>query len=157
MIDPTEQPDNDLEARIHALILQQTDIRRPFCDTDELLDDLGLDGDDAVEFFDAYAETFSVDLTPLHARWRDHFGPEGFPLSFGLGMVLVGTTVSVPLILMGLPEWLVFALGMTAAFGWLIGLRAWPLARGPRLVPITVSDLIHAARIGRWPDQDSPS
>ena len=37
-------------------------------------DDLGMDGDDAVEFFQHYAREFHVDLAGM--RWKRHFGPE---------------------------------------------------------------------------------
>lgn len=39
------------------------------------LADLGLDGDDALEFFDAFAARFSVDLSAFDPG--KHFGPEG--------------------------------------------------------------------------------
>jgi hypothetical protein len=39
--------------------------------------DLGMDGDDAVEFFEAFAEKFGVDLTELGEEWSRYFGPEG--------------------------------------------------------------------------------
>ena len=157
MTGPMRSPDFDLQDRLYALIIHHTDGRRPLRDTDELFDDLGLDGDDAVDFFQAYGEAFNVDLTSLHRRWGAHFGPEGFPLSFGLGMILIGAAVGFLVALTGLPKWAAFGLGLLAAFGWLIGLRAWPLPRGEALIPITVSDLIHAARIGRWPETDKPS
>ena len=37
-------------------------------------EDLGMDGDDAVEFFADYAREFHVDLAAM--RWKRHFGPE---------------------------------------------------------------------------------
>jgi hypothetical protein len=36
-----------------------------------------MDGDDAVEFFEAFGEQFHVDLDRLWKRWPQHFGPEG--------------------------------------------------------------------------------
>jgi acyl carrier protein len=39
-----------------------------------LQDDLGMDGDDAVEFFTLFSERFNVDLTDL--QWERHFGSE---------------------------------------------------------------------------------
>jgi acyl carrier protein len=36
--------------------------------------DVGMDGDDAAEFFEAYLQEFGVDLSSL--RWDRHFGPE---------------------------------------------------------------------------------
>jgi acyl carrier protein len=43
--------------------------------------DLGMDGDDAVEFFfEAFGERFNIDLQPLGYEWDLYFGPEGFSL-----------------------------------------------------------------------------
>ena len=40
-----------------------------------LLYDLGIDGDDAAEFLEGYAERFEVDLSDF--RFDEYFGPEG--------------------------------------------------------------------------------
>lgn len=42
----------------------------------ELLSDLGLDGDDAAEFFDDLARHFGTDLSPLQQEWHRHFRAE---------------------------------------------------------------------------------
>jgi hypothetical protein len=42
-----------------------------------LLQDLGMDGDDAVEFFNLFSDKFNVDLSRLLQHWHHHFGPEG--------------------------------------------------------------------------------
>lgn len=55
-------------------------------------DDLGVDGDDGVEFMLAYGERFSVDLSAFpHSRY---FGPEagGNPLSMLVGVIRRVTT-----------------------------------------------------------------
>jgi acyl carrier protein len=41
----------------------------------EIGDDLGVDGDDAVELFEMIADRFKVDLAGMH--FERHFGPEG--------------------------------------------------------------------------------
>ena len=41
-----------------------------------LRDDLGMEGDDAVEFFRRFVREFGVDLSGM--RWRRHFCDEGF-------------------------------------------------------------------------------
>lgn len=43
-----------------------------------LFGDLGIDGDDALEFLQAYAEHFGVNIEGL--KFTDHFGPEGFEM-----------------------------------------------------------------------------
>ena len=39
--------------------------------------DLGMDGDDPVEFFADFGKRFDVDFGDLHIRWDEHFAPEG--------------------------------------------------------------------------------
>jgi hypothetical protein len=51
-----------------------------------LADDLGMDGDDAVEFFQAFGRDFNVDLNSLWQQWDRHFHPEGGP---SLGFLIV--------------------------------------------------------------------
>ncbi len=54
-----------------------------------LLHDLGMDGDDAVEFFEDFGKRYEVDLAPLYQNWDRHFGREGFgsPLGTAHGSV----------------------------------------------------------------------
>lgn len=138
--------------RVFAFVVAQTDWRNPLPGSHQLLDDLGVDGDEAVDFFEAFEAEFQVELEPLHLNWARHFGPEGFPFWLGLLMVVIGGAVAIPLALFtSLPKWAVIGLSMAAGFGWLIGLRAWPLPR-PRLTPITVDQLVQAAETGRWPE-----
>jgi hypothetical protein len=58
--------------------VNQNDLRG----TTTLLSDLGIDGDDADDFFTAFAATFIVDLSCLSLS--AHFGPEGLPFSWPL-------------------------------------------------------------------------
>ncbi|MDZ4111513.1 MAG: hypothetical protein U1E18_18205 [Brevundimonas sp.] len=122
-----------------------------------MLDDLGIDGDDAVAFFEMFESEFGVDLEPLYRDWSRHFGPEGIPLSLGLLLVVIASLVAVPVALAGLPLWAATGLGLAAGFGCLVGLlRAWPIKPGKELQPVTVADLIVAADTGRWPERVEP-
>ena len=69
--------EDDLENRIISLVAEERkeDPRKMTANT-RLLEDLGMDGDDAVEFFEKYEVMFEVDLTKI--KWARHFGPEGF-------------------------------------------------------------------------------
>jgi hypothetical protein len=60
-----------------------------------LLQDLGMDGDDAVEFFEKFGSQFRVDLTQLWKHWRSHFGPEAgwMPWAFLFARPMVPITV----------------------------------------------------------------
>jgi len=114
-----------------------------------LLHDLGMDGDDAVEFFEKFSERFHVDVTALGNRWSQHFGSEGgvnpvllafIGLAFGLAALLHEAVQSVPIWAWCVP---------------LVALVPWTLRRlgvgvDPRILPITVQELVDAAKRGRW-------
>ena len=114
-----------------------------------LLHDLGMDGDDAVDFFTSLHERYGTDLTSLFANWGDHFGPEGFSCWNGL--------IVVPAAIAG---------GATA--GWLnLGTMAgiliatvilvlgyWAINRmtPDPSIPITVAEVVSAVEAGSWPE-----
>ncbi len=148
-------PDRSAEGRVLDFVVRQTDARRPLHPSDRLGEDLGIDGDEAVDFFQAFEAEFEVDLEPLYRNWVRHFGPEGFPLSVGLVMVVIASAVGVLAALARLPKWLAIGLGLAAVLGWLFGLRTWPLNRGKTWTPVAIDDLIRAAEAGRWPEGPS--
>lgn len=124
-----------------------------------LFADLGLDGDDAVEFFEAFETDFRPDLQALYARWGSHFGPEGWTL-LDIGQVLsvimvLAAPVTVLAALAGVPEWLAISLGMAAFLVWFLPLRMWPF-RPKALSPISVQDLMTTAKAGRWVTRSEP-
>lgn len=47
-------------------------------------EDLGMDGDDAVEFFERFSRRYAVEMSPI--RWDEHFGPEASFNPFSLLM-----------------------------------------------------------------------
>ncbi|HBF07996.1 MAG TPA: hypothetical protein DHW71_06870 [Gammaproteobacteria bacterium] len=55
-------------------IKQHTKTQKVLKPTTRVNHDLGLDGDDALEFMQAYAETFNVDLTNF--AFKSYFGEE---------------------------------------------------------------------------------
>jgi hypothetical protein len=58
--------------------------------------DIGMDGDDAVEFFEEFAQRFHVDLTPLGEEWDQYFVPEGVDLGWDNGEIVTVFTASPP-------------------------------------------------------------
>jgi acyl carrier protein len=88
--------------------------------TATLFGDLGVDGADGFELLRAFGERFDVDLSGCRAE--RHFGSEGLP-------------IYAPIV------WLWWL--STGAF------RKQPEERAG-LIPIRISDLIAAAREGRW-------
>src|SRR5688572_11191819 len=76
MNDTVEQV--ELLERVRALVAAETGTRpERITPSTTLFGDLGIDGDDAHELFEAYATEFGVDLTDLELR--RHFGPEAWP------------------------------------------------------------------------------
>src|SRR5262245_16164238 len=114
--------------------------------------DIGLAGDSAVEFFEAFAEEFGVDLDSFRALdFRKHFGDEGQPL--WLGCVLV--PLLMPFILfagyVGLANWI----GLVIAMPFLLtGLYVVGKVQARRnradAEALRVNDLVAAAAAKRW-------
>ena len=117
-----------------------------------LLQDLGMDGDDAVDFFTTLQERFGTDLSALQERWSDHFGPEGFSCW--------NVLVIMPAAIMGVVAAAVLNLGAAGAVAitvallalWLWAMKTW----GPpdKMQPITVEQVIAAVEAGAWPRRD---
>lgn len=78
----------DLSERVFHLIAEQTGIPVERVQLkSSLLNDLGVDGDDAVELLESLAVTFGIDFSNF--RFRDYFGAEGFDiLSWFVDLVL---------------------------------------------------------------------
>lgn len=153
--------DQTLDQQVVALVARFTD--RPVGEITPnltLLDDLGMDGDDAVEFFEAFEADFQPDLQALHTRWRSHFGPEGWTLS-NIGQVIsailvLSAPITVFAALTGVPRWLAISSGMAAFLIWFLPLRMWPF-RPRALNPISVEDLVTTAKAGRWMTGSKPT
>jgi hypothetical protein len=136
------------EERVMQFTAQHWRIRksRSLTTDTRLAQDLGMDGDDAVEFFDEFQRAFGVDLVDLHMHWDQHFIPEG-TLTLGalIGIVLCITA----------GFWLRGAIGILPAWAWgliLIGIAALihqRFARDDRL-PVTLGDMAESVRVGRW-------
>ncbi len=116
-----------------------------------LLQDLGLDGEDAIEFFEAYDDEFEVDLSVLiEQNWKRHFGSVG-----GVRWTVIAGFFLCFLISEGLnylfravPQWLLY---LAIILVWAGVMEFWPLgAKPPELIPITVRDLVEAARAKEW-------
>lgn len=118
--------------------------------SDRLLQDIGLDGDDAVDFFVSLQEGFGTDLTQLREHWSEHFRAEP-TLTWAAIMpfpaLIVGVLVAV---FTGSKVW-----GAAAALVFM-ALLVWIMRRRPpsdTMVPITVGDVVAAAEAGAWPEQ----
>ena len=119
--------------------------------SDRLLQDLGMDGDDAVDFFNSVHERFATDLTHLHDHWNEHFGPEGFSCWIGLVMITAAVIGGAVAGVAGLSTFWGVAITVFVLAAWLWAMRRW----GPpdRMVPITVAEVVNAAEAGAWPSR----
>jgi len=141
-----------LEEQVIALVAEELEVPvSKLTPSSRLLEDLGMDGDDAVEFFQAFEERFSPELEPLYRHWAKHFGPEGWGWSdYQLNWAALAALGVLGAGLVGvLPIWSsgVGGAGLLATFvlGWLSERKNRPH------VPITVRDLIEAAVTKHWP------
>ncbi len=137
-----------IEERVMRFTAQHWPVRknRKLTTGTRLAQDLGMDGDDAVEFFDAFRQEFGVDLADLDVHWNQHFAPEGSP-SFGV-MVVICVCITAGF-------WVRDAIGMLPAWAWGLALIAIAALIHRRLtndnmIPVTIEDLIESARSGRW-------
>jgi acyl carrier protein len=66
----------DMFKRVESFVLKFWPPRKgPLSADTKLLQDLGMDGTDAVEFMEAFSEEFNVDMSEF--EFDRHFGPEG--------------------------------------------------------------------------------
>ncbi|HWA00282.1 MAG TPA: hypothetical protein VG841_08200 [Caulobacterales bacterium] len=123
--------------------------------TSRLLDDLGIDGDDAVELFDDINKRFGTDFASLYERWGGYFGPEGMPLSAELVIILAMVIGGVVAYAVTGPFGDVAGsiVGITAVSA-LIAVSIWikrKLGLGKKITPITVAEVVRAVEAGAWP------
>jgi acyl carrier protein len=144
---------DDPSATVRKLLIDGQGLRERKVTPDaRILHDLGVDGDDAVELFQALHEQFGTDFTELTGQWRVFFNTEGASLrAFLLGiptiMVLGGAAGVVAAALQWPP---IVALGLALAL--FVGGR-WLFSRWPgrKLQPLTVAGLAEIVQAGRWP------
>lgn len=144
----TAQPEDDIEARVRDYIALMADVKLDRVQpTTRLLDDLGIDGDDAGAFFAGLHERFGTDLSQLYERWDEHFGPEGVSWSSALIIVpgvFVGSLVANDV---GWIAGVAVAVSLVAASVWIVP----RLGLASRFKPITVAEVIQAVKAGAWP------
>ena len=143
----------NLEAEIIDLLVEERGLPREHIQpASRLLQDLGMDGDDAVDFFEIIHKRFGTDLTRLQENWSDHFGPEG--VSCWNALIILPAALIGGLFAGGADLSTFWGILVTVALlaAWVWAMRRW----GPpdRMVPITVRDVTAAVEAGEWP---SPS
>jgi hypothetical protein len=148
--------DGELAQRVREFVADEVGYPLPKVSLEtRLLDDVGLAGLDADEFFLAFGKTFRVD--PESLDWRalaDEFGCEGWwycGSEPGRSFLAITLTWGVLCLLLELPHgaFVVGSLVLVLAFGAAWGLlRRSPPTQRPDAT--RVKDLVEAAAAGRW-------
>lgn len=138
--------------RIIALVAEDRGTEGSRFDLDSsLAQDLGMEGDDTVEFFEKFGKEFRVDLTALWERWDRHFIPEGLGVPPLGCIVVIVAGVFVGGVVHEAVKWIpVWAsmIGLMAAFGWIF-VKFFSEPPDDKL-PIKVQDLVDAATSDKW-------
>ena len=110
---------------------------------------LGMEGDDAAEFFEKFGSEFAVDLTDLDRDWRFYFSSEG--VSFATALLVTVPAVGLAILLERLVPGLhgMAALGIAGLF-WLALLVRWSKWRNKDSPQISIEDLVQSASSGKW-------
>src|SRR6266852_3783230 len=113
------------EDRVYALVAEERAVKREeLTPTSTLSHDLGMEGDDAVEFFERFAKEFSVDLKQLGEDWRAYFSPEGAGLGTML-YVLVPPGVFAAVLHLAFPSLPLWLWGIMGILGWVAAIYYW--------------------------------
>lgn len=117
-----------------------------------ILHDLGVDGDDAGELFEALHEQFGTDFTELNRQWRLFFNTEGMSLRAILisipAIIVCGVVAGALAAMLGWPTAVAWGLAMALFVGGGRLLSRW---FGREFQPLTVSGLAEIVHAGRWP------
>lgn len=117
-----------------------------------ILHDLGVDGDDAGELFQALHAQFGTDFTELNRQWRMFFNTEGAsPRAILIGISAVIVCGGAAGALVGILHWpKITALGLALAL-FVGGGRLLSRWFGGDMRPVTVSGLSEIIQAGSWP------
>jgi hypothetical protein len=142
--------DDSIEERVYALLVEEVGVPREKLAANKTLShDLGMEGDDAVEFFEKFGHEFRVDLSSLYEDWSKYFAAEGMSPTVVLVMLGPGALIGFGMeqLLASLPTWICFSVGMLI---WLVPFFYFVRRRSRRALQINVQDLIDCANEGRW-------
>jgi len=117
-----------------------------------ILHDLGVDGDDAGEVFDALHERFGTDFSELNGQWRTFFNTEGAsPPAILLGIFAVLVCGGAAGMLAAALDWPKVVAGGLAVALLVFGGGLFSRWFGRELRPLTVAGLAEIVQAGRWP------
>ena len=117
-----------------------------------ILDDLGVDGDDAAELIEHLHTRFQTDFAALGDHWLEYFNHEGMSLRGCFWMIAsfgVAAALSIPIsILLRLSEAMSIALMITLWISVIFAIGRLPTKR--RQKAITIKQLAEAVQNGAW-------
>ena len=142
---------NELHDRVLAMVSWATDAKAEKLQLGITLSgDLGMEGDDAVEFFEKFGSEFAQDLTHLYRDWKFYFSHEGVPIVTALLVAILPVGIAILLERFFPRLHGMVALGI-AALLWLPVLVQWSRWRYKnRTVQIAIEDLAQSASTGKW-------
>jgi hypothetical protein len=119
--------------------------------------DLGMDGDDAAEFFDEFSNEFPGDYSGLQVHWHRHFMPECGPSGIPIWLIPISGLSAVPAIAIHawqpwIPAWLLIVVFVLAAL--VLSMKIYVMLHpntDPPMRPITIQNLVDAATTRQWP------
>lgn len=115
--------------------------------SDRLLQDIGLDGDDAVDFFVSLQDRFGTDLTQLRQHWSDHFRSER---TFLWTAVVPIPSLIVAILVAGFTGSKFWGGAAGLAFAAILACVMLRRASADTMMPITVGEVVTAAEAGMW-------
>lgn len=124
--------------------------------SDRLKVDLGMDGDDAVEFFEKFAAEFNVDCSELQDCWDSYFAPEAVAWppatipALMIGSAVIGVLMAI--FFPGPYGWagffLLLGICLATLFAW-AQFNTMRERRNPTSPQITIAQLVDAATTKR--------
>ncbi|WP_443970229.1 acyl carrier protein [Sphingobium sp. CR28] len=144
---------DDPSATVRKLLIEGQGVpARKVTPDARILHDLGVDGDDAAEIFEALQDRFGTDFTELNRQWRVFFSTEGAsPRAILIGILAIIICSGAAGVLTAALHW-----PSVAAWGLAIAMfvgGGWLFSRwfGRELQPLTVAGLAEIVQAGRWP------
>jgi hypothetical protein len=139
-----------IEDRVYVLVAEERGIARcKLSPLSTLSHDLGMEGDDAVEFFQRFAAEFKADLTQLELGWHSYFSSEAMsPVG---AVIVIGSPLLlaflVNYIIPSMPFWIAAALAFPL---WLWVFYWWTRLPRNRSPQISIQDLLDCVKAGKW-------
>jgi hypothetical protein len=142
--------DVSIEERVYALLLEELHVPREKLAANKTLShDLGMEGDDAAEFFEKFGHEFQVDFSGLYQDWSRYFAADAVSPVVVLIVLGPGALIGFGMerLFARLPTWISFSVGLLI---WLVPFFYFVRRRSRRALQISIQDLIDCANEGRW-------